>query len=288
MNAANPPVAARPHVLPSETARVATTLGAAFVTLARDPHGQPFEVFLSVGKAGTDTFASAEALGRLISLALRLDSPVSRDERLREIAMQLAHIGATRSSASQPSLPDALSGALFEFLHEPAPAEPASGLIDSPIQVEEPAGRPRPTLDLPTLPVKGNRRKKPMNTETVTIPPAVLAAAETLAAALTHVELIAEYRRAQAQLEATPHARALLERLSAAQADLRTRQSRDTLTQSDLNNVRALQQEVRSDPVIMDYAVAQQAAIAYLPEVNQEISQLLGTDFAALAGPASC
>jgi len=141
VNAANPPVAARPHVLPSETAHVVTTLGAAFVTLTRDPHGQPFEVFLSVGKAGTDTFAAAEALGRLISLTLRLDSPVSRDERLREIAMQLAHIGATRSSASQPSLPDALSGALFEFLHEPVPAAPASGFIDSPVQVEKPAGR---------------------------------------------------------------------------------------------------------------------------------------------------
>ena len=288
MNAANPPVAVRPHVLPSQTARVATTLGAAFVTLTRDPHGQPFEVFLSVGKAGTDTFAAAEALGRLISLALRLDSPVSRDERLREIAAQLTHIGATRSSASQSSLPDALSGALFEFLHEPAPAESASYFIDSPVQVEKPVGRPDPTLDLPTHHVKGDRKKRPMNTKTVTIPPAVLTAAETLAAALIRVEPIAAYRRAQTQLEATPHARARLERLSAAQADLRVRQSRGTLTQSDVNNLRALQQEVRSDPVIMDYAVAQQAAIAYLPEVNQEISQLLGTDFAALAGPASC
>ncbi len=127
-----------------------------------------------------------------------------------------------------------------------------------------------------------------MNTETVTIPPAVLAAAETLAATLIRAEPIAAYRRAQAQLEATPRARDLLGRLSAAQADLRVRQSRGTLTQSDLDKVRAVQQEVRSDPVITDYAMAQQAAIAYLPEVNQEISQLLGTDFAALAGPASC
>jgi len=127
-----------------------------------------------------------------------------------------------------------------------------------------------------------------MNTKTVTIPPAVLTAAETLAAALICVEPIAAYRRAQARLDADPNARALLERFSAAQADLRVRQSRGTLTQSDVNNLRALQQEVRSDPVIIDYAVAQQAAIAYLPEVNQGISQLLGTDFAALAGPASC
>lgn len=31
--------------------------------LTRDPDGQPFEVFLNVGKAGSETFASAEALG---------------------------------------------------------------------------------------------------------------------------------------------------------------------------------------------------------------------------------
>jgi hypothetical protein len=38
----------------------------------------------------------------------------------------------------------------------------------------------------------------------------------------------------------------------------------------------------------MDYALAQQEALAYLPQVNQTISELLGVDFAALAGPASC
>ena len=127
-----------------------------------------------------------------------------------------------------------------------------------------------------------------MNTQTVTLPPAVLAAAETLAAAITRVEPIAAYRRAQARFEADPHARALLKRLSTAQADLRVRQSRGTLMQTDVNNVRALQREVGSNHTIMDYIEAQQAAIAYLPEVNQEIGQLLGMDFAAMAGPASC
>ena len=127
-----------------------------------------------------------------------------------------------------------------------------------------------------------------MDTQTVTLPPAVLAAAETLAAALTRVEPIAAYRRAQARFEADPRARALLKHLSTAQADLRVRQSRGTLTQADVNKLRALQQEVGSNSIIMEYIEAQQAAIAYLPGVNQEIGQLLGMDFAAMAGPASC
>lgn len=39
---------------------------------------------------------------------------------------------------------------------------------------------------------------------------------------------------------------------------------------------------------IMDFAETQQLASAYLPEVNQEISQLLGVDFASLVRPAGC
>ena len=127
-----------------------------------------------------------------------------------------------------------------------------------------------------------------MNTETVTIPPAVLAAAETLAAALTRVEPIAAYRRAQARLRGHPtRSRAAGAPLGGAGRPARPAVMRHA-DATDLNNVRALQQEVRSDPIIMDYIEAQQAAIAYLPEVNQEIGQLLGMDFAAMAGPASC
>ena len=276
------------QVFPRQTARVPTALGAAFVTLIRDPKGQPFEVLLNLGKAGTDTCAMAEALGRLISLILRLDSPVSRADRLREIVGQLAGIGAARNGADRPSLPDALATALLEFLGEPAPATPASGAIDSPAHVEKPAGKLVPAPDLPILQMKGDRKKRPMNTQTVTLPPAVLAAAETLAAAVTRVEPIAAYRRAQVRFEADLHARTLLKHLSTAQADLRVRQSRGTLTQADVNKLRALQQEVGSNDIIMEYIEAQQAAIAYLPEVNQEIGQLLGMDFAAMAGPASC
>jgi len=38
----------------------------------------------------------------------------------------------------------------------------------------------------------------------------------------------------------------------------------------------------------MEFAMAQQEAVAYLPQVNLEISEMLGVDFASLAGPGSC
>ena len=37
----------------------------------RNGNAEPFEVFLNVGKAGSDTAAVSEAIGRMISLALR-------------------------------------------------------------------------------------------------------------------------------------------------------------------------------------------------------------------------
>ncbi len=50
-------------------------------------------MFVQVGKAGSDTMAVAEALGRLVSLVLRLPSPLSARRRLEEVTSQLARIG---------------------------------------------------------------------------------------------------------------------------------------------------------------------------------------------------
>jgi cell fate (sporulation/competence/biofilm development) regulator YlbF (YheA/YmcA/DUF963 family) len=109
-----------------------------------------------------------------------------------------------------------------------------------------------------------------------------------LAEQLLHAEPIVLYHRAKARLDRDTEARELLTRFASAQADLRARQSRNAVTQADVDLMRALQREVQSNHIILEHAQAQQAAAAYLPEVNQEISQLLGIDFASLAGPGSC
>jgi ribonucleoside-diphosphate reductase alpha chain len=63
------------------------------MTINLNGDGKPFEVFLSVGKAGSDIAAMSEALGRLMSLTLRIASPTPPDERLAQIAEQMRGIG---------------------------------------------------------------------------------------------------------------------------------------------------------------------------------------------------
>src|SRR5690606_8353622 len=60
----------RPQVLLGATYRMNTPLGMAYITI-NDLDEVPSEIFLIVGKAGSDVFAMAEALGRVCSLFLR-------------------------------------------------------------------------------------------------------------------------------------------------------------------------------------------------------------------------
>src|SRR5207244_215986 len=95
-----------------------TPSGTAHITMNEDEDGHPFEVFLEIGKAGSDIKAMAEAMGRLMSLILRMASPVSPLERVREIVKQITGIGGARSYGFGKrrvlSLPDAVGQALAE------------------------------------------------------------------------------------------------------------------------------------------------------------------------------
>lgn len=97
------------------TRQVSAPEGKINVTINSDEHG-PLEVFVNVGKAGSDIAALAEALGRLISLNLRILSPLSQTDRAQEIAEQLRGIGGSRSVGfgmqQVRSLPDAVARAL--------------------------------------------------------------------------------------------------------------------------------------------------------------------------------
>jgi cell fate (sporulation/competence/biofilm development) regulator YlbF (YheA/YmcA/DUF963 family) len=76
--------------------------------------------------------------------------------------------------------------------------------------------------------------------------------------------------------------------MQSRQAQVRKHQGDGTITQFDVDRLRSLQRQVQVNSTLMSYASAQQTALAYLPEVNVEISQLLGLDFASLAGPPGC
>src|SRR2546421_3722238 len=102
----------RPHSLAGKTYRKETPIGTAFITVNGTEDGEPFEVFVQVGKGGSDTMAVAEALGRLISLTLRLPSPLTPQRRLEEVISQLSRIGGAQPMGlvwgKVRALPDAL------------------------------------------------------------------------------------------------------------------------------------------------------------------------------------
>ncbi len=111
MNA--PEVKPRPDIVHGSTYRAETPVGQAYVTVNTNGGNQPIEVFINVGKAGSDVTAMAEAMGRLISLTLRMASPIPPIERARKVAAELIGIGGARSLGFGEnrvrSLPDAVA-----------------------------------------------------------------------------------------------------------------------------------------------------------------------------------
>ncbi|MDD8021071.1 MAG: adenosylcobalamin-dependent ribonucleoside-diphosphate reductase [Acidobacteriota bacterium] len=105
----------RPVSLPSITDKIKTGLGNLYVTITYLGN-KPFEVFTSIGKSGYSTMADAEAIGRLISLALRsgVDS--------KEVILQLKGIGGSEPVFTEgglvQSIPDAVAKVLERHLGE--------------------------------------------------------------------------------------------------------------------------------------------------------------------------
>jgi ribonucleoside-diphosphate reductase alpha chain len=112
----------RPTVLHGITYRKHTPIGTAYITVNSDGanNNEPFEIFINVAKVGSDVSADAEGLGRLISLILRMPSPMSPEERAENIIAQLRSIGSGRQRGFGKnrvmSLPDAIAQAIEEHI----------------------------------------------------------------------------------------------------------------------------------------------------------------------------
>jgi ribonucleoside-diphosphate reductase alpha chain len=106
----------RPELLRGTTRRLETPLGTLYVTITEDDRAQPFEMFMSLGKAGGALMADVEAIGRLISLALRSGVP------LKEIHRQLRMISSDRAVGLGPnkvlSVPDAVGIAIERWMQD--------------------------------------------------------------------------------------------------------------------------------------------------------------------------
>jgi ribonucleoside-diphosphate reductase alpha chain len=108
----------RPETLEGFTTKMVTGMGNLYVTVT-EYEGRPFEVFATIGKSGRSTTAKTEAIGRLVSLALRSGVKVEK------IVEQLKGIGGEypvfQKDGLVLSIPDAISRVLEKrFLQDKA------------------------------------------------------------------------------------------------------------------------------------------------------------------------
>ncbi len=106
----------RPEVTRGRTIKMVTDLGNCYITINEDEYGI-FEVFIYLGKSGSQTMAFTEAIGRLISLAVRSGVPVS------EIVKQLKGIKSSTPVRQETgeiiySVPDAIAKAIEKYLEK--------------------------------------------------------------------------------------------------------------------------------------------------------------------------
>ena len=104
--------AERPPILTGLTKRIETPMGRAYITI-NTIDGKPFELFATIGKAGSDVAAFTEAIARLISLALRSGI------KIEDITKQLVGLGGAMSvgfgNGKVLSVPDAIGKVLHEM-----------------------------------------------------------------------------------------------------------------------------------------------------------------------------
>ena len=130
----------RPALLRGRTVKMDCPLGDLYVTINEDETGRPFEVFCTLGKAGGAAMADAEAIGRLISLALRSGIPITavRDQ-LRGISCDRAVGFGTRKVLSAP---DAIGQAIEHYLQEKEGIQEELPILNPPVPSEARATSP--------------------------------------------------------------------------------------------------------------------------------------------------
>ena len=99
----------RPQILEGFTERIKTGMGTLYITVS-EFNGRPFEIFATVGKSGKSTQAKTEAIGRLISLALR--SGIEVNEIIEQISGIRGEHAVFQDGGLVYSIPDAIAQVL--------------------------------------------------------------------------------------------------------------------------------------------------------------------------------
>jgi len=106
----------RPQILRGATYKVNTPFGMAYITI-NDMDGTPSEIFLNVGKAGSDVFAMSEALGRVCSLFLRYGD---HGDKVKLLVKHLKGIGGSGAIGFGTNRVESIADAVAKALEQHA------------------------------------------------------------------------------------------------------------------------------------------------------------------------
>ncbi|GIP33986.1 adenosylcobalamin-dependent ribonucleoside-diphosphate reductase [Paenibacillus sp. J2TS4] len=134
----------RPQVLRGATYKINTPFGMAYITI-NDLNGIPSEIFLNVGKAGSDVFAMSEALGRVCSLFLRYGDHGNKVNLLIKHLKGIGGSGAIGFGVNRvESIADAVAKALETHIGSEAEHEMAASRESSEAPVTASLEMPMP------------------------------------------------------------------------------------------------------------------------------------------------
>jgi ribonucleoside-diphosphate reductase alpha chain len=106
----------RPETIKGETRGMKTGCGNIYVTVNEDENGQVFELFTHMGKAGGCAASQAEAIGRLVSLALR--SNIEPEVIISQLKGITCHEQTWTNGGKITSCSDAIAKALEKYLQK--------------------------------------------------------------------------------------------------------------------------------------------------------------------------
>jgi hypothetical protein len=129
----------RPSVTTGHTVRMNTGCGNLYVTINEDGEGQPFELFNHMGKAGGCAASQNEAIGRLISYALRCGA--SLEPLVKQLKGISCHRPAWGEDGKISSCSDAIGKALEKYM---AARATRLGVAPRPVTGDEPRLGPAP------------------------------------------------------------------------------------------------------------------------------------------------
>lgn len=115
-----------------DTTSIDSPAGTCHVTVNYDNNDFEHEVFIQIGKAGSEILAWSEALGRMISYILQIPSPIMPEQKMDYIIEQLEGIGGSNPTGFGKnrtcSVPDAIAKGLKRIANKYENDEQEGGL----------------------------------------------------------------------------------------------------------------------------------------------------------------